>query len=63
MMYLARMEAENFIQMVQEHLKNCVSKPYRDISLEQSSKSGIGTNTYVECGCGWKQDITDCRLW
>ena len=63
MMYLARTEAENFAKWVIEHVKTCPSRPYRDISIEQSSTSGIGTNTYIECGCGTKADITDYTMW
>jgi hypothetical protein len=33
------------------------------ITIAQSGKSGIGTNTVIRCACGAGSDITDYESW
>lgn len=45
-----------------QHSKTC-TKGCWFVELDQSSKSGIGTNTYAKCICGEQKDITDYESW
>jgi hypothetical protein len=64
MVYLDYTEVQNLMAWFQEHVKTCPRKETADFTITQSSASGIGTNTYVQCICGAeKKDITDYGAW
>jgi hypothetical protein len=58
---LTREEIQRLTIWYISHLAVC-TKDY-DIIIAQSSKSGIGTNTVIRCGCGAGKDITDYGSW
>lgn len=41
--------------------KECVDK--RDVTIEYRSGGGIGTRTFLVCGCGKEVDITNYHSW
>ena len=42
----------------------CANGPQKmRITIAQSAKSGIGTNTIVKCACGVGADVTDYASW
>jgi hypothetical protein len=53
-------EAKALAEWLSEHFKTCEKGHLIRITQDTC---GIGTNTYVECGCGLKYDITDYELW
>jgi hypothetical protein len=54
-------EAKALAAWLSEHFKTCEKSHL--ICIEQTYAAGLGTNTYVECGCGLKSNITDYELW
>lgn len=61
-MNLARTEARDLLTWLSEHLKTCQNENL-GVYIKQSCSSGIGTNTWLRCGCGWEVDITDYSIW
>jgi hypothetical protein len=62
--YLGHKEAQTLKQWLIDHFTVCPTESFEgDIKIQQSSASGIGTNTYVECTCGKRTDITDYHSW
>jgi hypothetical protein len=53
-------EAKALAVWLSEHFKTCEKGHLIRITQDTC---GIGTNTYVECGCGLKSNITDYELW
>lgn len=54
-------EAKMFYDFIAEHkIKMACNK---DIRIEATAASGIGTNTWIKCICGTEKEITDYSAW
>lgn len=60
-MRIFRTEAEALSRWFVEHFKTCQKGHL--IRIEQTHAPGLGTNTFIECGCGAKSNVTDYELW
>lgn len=60
MVLLAKTEIGELHAWFIEHIRYCSREEFK---IEQTSKSGIGTNSYVICACGMRRDITDYSNW
>jgi hypothetical protein len=61
MIRLSPKELDRLIYLWEHHRRRCETKA--DSTIEQSAASGIGTNSFLVCGCGEKFDITDYLSW
>lgn len=52
-------EAKSLAYFIEQHKTVCD----KDITIEYSTASGIGRNTWVKCSCGQEKDITDYGAW
>lgn len=62
MMLLSRKEIASLGVWLNKHIETCTADV--DVVFEQTSASGIGTNTYASCNlCKDRCDITDYSAW
>jgi hypothetical protein len=54
-------EAKALSAWLSEHFKTCEKGHL--VTIEQTHAAGLGTNTFVGCGCGLSSNVTDYELW